>query len=118
MERGNMINREQFFQAADACANGALPTEDVEIEGLGTIRVKALMLGEFERLNESTQGGKGFRAALIVACCVDERGAQVFQSDDAPRFDTVLGYLVSPIVSAAIRVNKLGIEDAEKLRKN
>ena len=115
-----MINREQFFQAAEAHANGALPTEDVEIEGLGTIRVKALMLGEFERLNElhEGKGQKGFRAALIVACCVDERGAQVFQDSDAPRFDTVLSYLVAPIVAAAVKVNKLGIEDAEKLRKN
>lgn len=107
------MNKNDFFKAAHS---GDGQSEQVSIGG-STITIKALSLREFDALGDESKS-KSFRARLLLACCQNGDGSPFFDASDLPELEDVPGWFVDPLITAAIRVNKLSPEDQEKLRKN
>lgn len=84
----------------------------------GTTYVRTLMVGEKDRFDVSSAKDGQFRARLVMACCCDEQGRPVFQDGDVHRLNDMPVHLLEPIVDAAIRLNKIGPQDAEAIRGN
>ena len=84
----------------------------------GRTYVRTLMVGEKDQFDIVAAKDKMFRAHLLVACCCDEAGRPEFTQDDLHRLNDQPVHLVEPIIDAAIRLNRIGPEDAEAIRKN
>ncbi len=117
MDERNLISRESFLAAHVV----AFPKhEDVEVPGLGTVKVKAMNAGErdaFESANSEAKA-KDFRARVVAATCITEQGALMFGPEDIPRLTLFDPAMLDPIVRAAVRINRFTAEDQEDLKKN
>ena len=95
--------------------------EDVEIPGYGSAKVKVLTQAEKDKFDlalETKSDRVGFRARLIVASVIDERGALVFDEDAIPKLMGLPAYVLEPIVDVALRINRLSKQDQDALAKN
>jgi hypothetical protein len=110
-----MVTRDQFF--ADA---PRIRTEDVDVPGIGVVRVRTVSAGERCRLEFSSQGkGRdGYRARLVVASAVDQDGKPLFTYEDVDRISAMPAYVVDPIVEAVARLNAFSAADVKELEKN
>lgn len=84
----------------------------------GLTYVRTLMTGEKDQLEIESGKDKMIRAHIIVACCCDEHGNAEFTKADLYRLNDQPVHLIEPIVEAAIRLNRIGPDDAEIIRKN
>jgi hypothetical protein len=110
-----MLNREQFFAATPA-----IQTEDVEVPGMGVVRVRTVSVGDRCRLEFASEGKdrEGYRARLVVASAVDEDGKPLFTYEDVDKINALPAYVIDPIVEAVMRLNALSASDVEDARKN
>jgi len=110
-----MLTRDQFFAAVPAPA-----TEDVEVPGMGTVRVRMLTVGERCRLEDASQGKgvEGFRARIVVASAVDEQGKPLFHYGDVEKISAMPSYVLEPVVNAAVRLNAISAADIKDAEKN
>lgn len=95
--------------------------EKVDVPGIGEVLVKKLNAGEQDRFeigNTKTEG-REFRARMVVATTIDERGMHLFTDDDIPTLLQFDAETLDPIVVAALAVNPtFDREYRESLRKN
>ena len=91
-----------------------------EVEGLGTVGVKQLTVGEVEALRASIKTDEADQAAaksydfglgLLVSCVVDEDGAPMFDAGDLPALVASNQAMVDQMVEKALLVN--GFKKAE-----
>ena len=110
-----MLTRDEFFARVPE-----VKTEDVEVPGMGMVRVRMLTAGERDRLEVASQGkGKeGVRARVVVASAVAEDGSPLFTYADVDRLSGLPAYVIEPIVNAAVRLNAMAPGDIENLEKN
>jgi hypothetical protein len=110
-----MLNREQFFAAVPPPK-----AEDVEVPGMGVVRVRTLTAGERCKLEDASRGKgvEGFRARIVVASVVGEDGKPLFGYEDVQRLSDTPAYVLEPIVDAAVRLNAMSAADVSELEKN
>ena len=84
----------------------------------GKTFVRTLMVGEKDRFDTQAAKSKMFRAHLVLACCCDEQGRPEFQEPDLYRINDLPMSFIEPIVDAALKLNRIGVEDSETIRKN
>lgn len=85
---------------------------------MGRTFVREITAGDkddFDR--EFTKDGK-FRCRLILLACCKEDGSPEFTNLDLPAIDALPLSAVEPIVDAALKLNKIGVKEADELRKN
>ncbi len=108
-----MITRESFL-AGHVCR-----PERVE-SGDGQAWVRPMTAGEKDRWEtvHLKAPDHNFRARLVAACLCDETGRLIFTEDDIPALAELASHVLDPFCQAAARVNKMGPEETEALRKN
>lgn len=111
-----MIDLEKFF----AEHLGKFPEhEDITIPGIGPVKVKVLTQGEKDKWDMAIEKDRvGFRARLLQATVIDDRGILVFSEEDVPKIMQMPLYILEPAVEAAMRINRLSSKDREELEKN
>lgn len=91
---------------------------------IGTMRGKARDLFEMESVSrrEASADGEfemeGFKAFLITCCAENEDGSLMFDADDAEWLNDKACGPLNDMFAVALRLNKLGKDDVEELRKN
>lgn len=112
-----MITREEFL----ALHVVSFPKhEDVLLPNGKSVKVKKLKAGERDKFEVSNAEASraDFRARLVVACLINDDGAQVFDYEDIPKITEFDVDILDPIVTAALRVNGFTEKEQEELRKN
>ena len=111
-----MIDLEKFFSEHI----GKFPEhEDITVPILGSVKVKVLTSGEKDKWDVEIEKDRvGFRARLVQATVIDERGILVFAEEDVPKLMQMPVYVIEPLVDAALRINRLSKADREALEKN
>lgn len=99
--------------------------EDVECpEWGGTVRIRSLSAGEFDRYQKSIINQKGnnrtvnlenVRTKLCVLCMVDDKGNQLFSEGDIGALSRKSSKPVDRIFEAAQRLTGMTDEDVEEL---
>ncbi len=92
--------------------------EEHDIPGLGRIFVKRLNVGEKDSFEKSTPGTTIRRAATIIHCCFDERGARIFADSDIHDVEMLDEPWVDDICKAALKLNGYTKEEQEAIAKN
>jgi len=110
-----MVTREDFFRLIPAPK-----TEEVEVKGVGTFRVRMLSAGErdafeAEAIKASVPNG---RARLLAATVVDSDDKPLFRVEDVPSIAGKSAKHLEPLVNAAMRLNAITDRDFEELEKN
>ena len=112
-----MLTREAFLSALVV----EFPKhENIEVPGLGMVKVKKLNAGEqdaFEVANSEAKA-KDFRARMVAHTCINEQGARLFSDEDIPSLTLFDADVLDPIVEAALRINRFTKAEREALRKN
>lgn len=111
-----MISKDELFKSI-----GTFPKyEAVDIPDFGECWIKVLTAGERDKfeLAHTKADMADFRARLVVACAIDERGAKVFDDMDMPRLSELPAYILDPLVEVAMRINRFSKSDQDELRKN
>ena len=99
--------------------------EDVTITGLGKFRLRTLTAGEAaqyaaKRISRdggmSHQGMLTSNARIIVLCCVDHEGNQIFSDDDILRIQQLPAGQVATLAAECLQ--HCGMADAEEEAKN
>jgi len=91
--------------------------EEIEIEGLGKVFVKKLTAGEKDAYEAS--GGKTHRRTqILVHFCFDERGARIFNDDDADELEQLDPALIDPVCALALSLNGYTKKEQDELLKN
>ncbi len=112
------LTRDEFLKLHVA----AFPKyEEVSVAGLGVVWVKKLNAGEQDRFEVANSEAKAadFRARLVVACCINQQGASLFDYSDIPQLSQFDAEVLDVIVEAAWRMNPaFGKEYREAQAKN
>lgn len=94
---------------------------EVEVPALGgKVAVRGMTIGDrdaFEIAN-AKDGGKFFRARLVVASVVDAEGRPMFAASDLPALASLAGGTFEPVVDAATKLNKYTPDEVAKLEGN
>jgi hypothetical protein len=108
-----MITRESFL-AGHVCKPEPVETAD------GRAWVRPMTAGERDRWEtvHLKAPDHDFRARLLASSLCDEAGRLVFTEDDVPALSELPFYILDPLCQAAARVNRMGPEETEALRKN
>lgn len=94
-----------------------------EVEGLGTVGIVQLTVGEVEELRASIKTSPAEKAdaksydfglGLLVACVVDDDGVRMFDVGDIPALVASNQALVDKLVEKALVVNGFKKAEAEK----
>ena len=101
-----------------------IPTEKVEIKGVGTVTLRGLNAGERDRWEQyihSTRDEKrgviNFRASLVCRTILDEGGARAYtDSTDLDEISTLPAAVVDKLFTVSQRLSGLGAE-ADALEK-
>lgn len=84
-------------------------TEQVTIEGFGTLGIAQLAVSEVDRLRALLKADgqdDKFGLRLVVACVVDDEGARVFsENEDLAALEASSNQAVDLLVSKALEVN-------------
>lgn len=100
------------------------PTLDVDIAGLGTVRIRTMSGLEREKFEmdsyeEHKAGSRNYRARLVALCLVDEKGDQLFNELDAKHILCKGNAAVlDRIYTAAKKHNRLDPADEDEAGKN
>jgi len=73
----SVLSREAFFAA---CPKPRV--DEVEIEGIGKVRIKQLTAGAMEGINSESKGNYDITMRTIQACVLDDKGQPIFKSRD------------------------------------
>lgn len=108
-----MITREAFL-AGHVCKPEPVETAD------GRAWVRPMTAGEKDRWEavHLKAPDQDFRARLVAACLCDEAGRLVFTEEDIPALSELPAHVLDPFCVAAARLNRMGAEEMEALRKN
>ncbi|CEF48254.1 unnamed protein product [uncultured bacterium] len=102
-----------------------LGVDDAEVEPLEipewnlTVYLRIMTARERDRFEE-LQRGQGFadiRARMAAACICDESGELAFTEADIPALAKKSSVALDRIFAAAIRLNRIGRDDVEELKK-
>ena len=102
-----------------------IPTEEVEIKGVGTVTLRGLNAGERDRWEQyihSTRDEKrgviNFRASLVCRTILDEGGARAYTDStaDLDEISTLPAAVVDKLFTVSQRLSGLGAE-ADALEK-
>jgi hypothetical protein len=128
-ETKRFLSRKAILDADD------IETEDVYIEEWkGHVRVKALTIGEREKLETESMvpdpsaprnkprekfSTLNFRARLVVLAAIDSNtGAPLFDDTDVPRLSKKAAGPVNKLAERAMKLSKISDEDVEEIAKN
>ena len=113
------LNFESIQKAAKS-----VPLTPVEVkEWGGMVFVRPMTVYDRERFEDllvsqrDNLQSSGIRATLLAACCCDQNGARIFQTDEQIDFiNTLSASAVDRVIEAIKKVNSLGdkLEDAKK----
>lgn len=116
------LTRDAFLKPAE------IPMEEVPIPELGgSVWIKGMTAkgrAEFERQFQTGSGKqhKGrigeVRERLMVACCCDKDGNQIFQTDDVAAIGLQRVDIIERCVNVAMRLCGMSETDVESLAKN
>ena len=117
MDGSNLSARDRFLSLAPT---GFPPHEDIDVPGFGPLKIKVLTAGERDRfeMQHIDENKQDFRARLVAATAIDERGAKIFADDDISQLSNLPAHILDPLVKVAARVNRLTDDDNKELRKN
>lgn len=114
-----LLSRDAILKADD------LKYEDVEVpEWGGTVRIQALSGAERDKLEASVVEQKGnkvkqnltnFRAKLVAAAAVDEKGNQLFSEKDIHLLSAKNAGALDRVAAVASRLAGMSPEDVEEL---
>ena len=97
--------------------------KDVYIKGLdGEVRIRALSIEDqiaFEKLaaaDELDQASLMF--SLIIKCCVDEKGALLFEESDAEFLKEKSADVIVTLFKEILKINHIDPDEVEDLAKN
>lgn len=111
-----MLTKEQLLAAT------ATRTEEVEVEGIGVIRVKVMDGFARDRLQKilQSQGTSDsvYFSAVILATLVDEVGVPLFFEDDLYALRASGAELIRSIGLACSKVNAIGADETQEAEKN
>ena len=100
------------------------PTVDVDVPGLGAVRIRTLSglereKFEMESYEEHKAGSRNYRARLVALCLVDENGKPIFNELDAKHIlSNGNAVVLDRIYAAAKKHNRLDPVDDEADLKN
>lgn len=114
-----LLSRDAILKADD------LKTEDVDVpEWGGTVRVRALTGSERDKLESSMVEQRGrvqrvnainFRAKLVAAAVIDEKGHNVFEEADVKQLAYKSAGALDRVAAVASRLSGMSDEDVEEL---
>jgi hypothetical protein len=117
-----LLSREQIQDAND------LGFEDLPVpEWGGEVRIKKLTVKERERFEMASMQGKGrsrevnmkaFRERLVIFCCVDEQGHQLFDKSDLLWLSGKSALALTRVYDKAMSLNGFTKEDEAELTGN
>jgi len=113
-----MLNRKQILECKD------IKSEVVQVpEWDGEVSVRGLTLAEKDRwtdciMNDGKVSMKGATALLCALCMRDEKGEQIFSSDDMDALDKKSASALDRVFQVAQRLSGIGQEDIEETVKN
>lgn len=129
-----MENKKSLVSREILLTKQAYKYEDIEIEGIGTIRVRELSGKAMEDYQQSmmvvekdekgvikrmSQTMDNFRAKLAVATICDENGDPLLSKNDYAKFaDSINATSLSKIVEVAQRINGMTEKEKDELTKN
>ncbi len=104
-------------------AGAARPVERVEVpEWGGAVFVRTMSGAERDAFELATAPPLGtfanLRARLVALCACDEGGARLFEDADAARLGELDARALDRVFAAARRLNALGADDYEQIKKN
>lgn len=117
------LSKSEFFAAAAKTA-GCVP---VEVEGIGTVYVRKMTLGERDEYEQSRVEKIGdeyevtmtnARARLVVLCACDQDGKRIFTDEDISALAAMPAPTLEPIVDKAMELNRMRPKDVKDLAKN
>lgn len=116
------LTKEQIFALDDR------EQEDVWVPAWKTyVKVRGLTAGERDKYESEMLEGKGknqvvnlanARAKLIVLCCIDEEGKQLFTKQEMTVVATKSAAALEPLFDAARRLSAMTEQDMEELTGN
>lgn len=115
-----MLDREQIL----AVAAGPRPTEEVEVEGLGVVRVRVLSAAELaSAVRASAEHERAGReghslAAFAAAVLSDGRGRPLFGEADVEALAGLPHHALREVEARGIALNRLRRADHDDAKKN
>lgn len=111
----------------DGFFNAKVPFKQMNIAGIGHIKVYGLTAGEKDdwennvvRSSGKTQQIKlaNARAVLIVKCVRDSQGRPIFTSADIGKISEIPAHIIDPILVVARKLSGMDADEIEDLVKN
>jgi hypothetical protein len=109
-----MWDRESFL-----ALSAVPPTVEAVDTPHGMAHVRVMTAREKDRFeaDHAKDTGRDFRARVVAATCCDEAGVLLFTVKDIPQLSALPASELDPIVKVAIRLNAMGQEEVEEIRK-
>ncbi len=99
----------KILTAAELLEAAAVPSEAIDLPGLGTVYVRGLTAGEAGKVGQMHNANQADRLAASMACwCLQDAGGQpMFQPTQVAELMAWRNDLVQPIVDAVLRLSGL-----------
>lgn len=112
----NWATKDNFFKAKP-------PVEELEIEGIGKVKIQGLELGERDEYDSQTfvfdsESGKvssdSARAVLIQKCTFDQHGNKLFAESEIGKINTIPSAIAEKLYNKARELS--GMIEGKKLK--
>lgn len=102
-----MADESATLTAAQLLELAAVPSERIELPGLGAVYVRGLTAGEAGKVGQMHNAGRADRlaASMVCWCLQDADGRPLFQPDQVGQVMAWRNDLVQPIVDAVMRLS-------------
>lgn len=109
------ISREQALACDD------IEYKDIVVPKWGDMRIKMLSIGDqiqFEKLNAEKKTESELVFAMIVLCCVNDKGESIFTMEDVPLLEKKSSASILALFKECLSLNGLNKTDLDKQAKN
>jgi len=100
----------------------SVPSEIVEVPGVGQVEVRGLTAAGRDEWESRLFNGRGRNLrnvrASLVALCVFDNGARVFESADIEAMGEMPASVIDRLYDIAMRLSGIGATEQEKLEGN